>query len=580
MSHDSCCGPAKQSGSSSALSAVFLSGADVLRVRSETHSSEGEVWHLATLRLPCWVVPSPQEQANGALPTQPICTFLIRLKPVEKGALLQTRSSTGASPDTPPAARDLVELLRDAMIKNSTRPEVVEFSDAIEADYCKRSLESLGVRTSIVPVHAGLMNYARETAIKSSQPRADGRPPLTLITPQGGEPGLRTGGSGVGMNDALIRAYYQRADALALTRPWERVAERQTLRIRIGGPDSEPIWAAIIGQEWVMRQEGLRRSGQNPGHAGPPRLGLTIFRKRADAEGRLMIPLAEQELAEIRARNKGVEPTPPFPAVPTAVQNPLDQICSACGASGADARCTGCADAYYCNEVCQREAFPKHAAACKSSPVQRPVLRQPWAASRGELTVLFVDPTRFPFADHSDLRALNMMPHSPMNYPMVLSFKGAIVARPNAEELKTVIRALAAVEAFVREFTEEAVTPLAMTAEVSLPLGSGRGGDTALLRAGLKEEASEQRWWDATGEGKGGGGPPVAHIRTDPLVTREEAKTFATRKSDAAKRMNEHAASLGAVLSGAYTAAAATSTLLDEEETSVCAGLCCRRRKI
>lgn len=568
-------------------SSVFLSGADVLRVRSETSSPAGEVWHLATLRLPCWVLPSTAEANGGASPTQPMCTFIIRLAPT--GALLQTRSCS-PRPDSPPSARDLVELLRDAMLKTGKRPEVVEFSDATEAVHCTRSLESLGVRTKIVPEHAGLTNYAREFAIKFSTPRPDGSPPLARITQQGDEPGLRTGGGGVGMTDALVRAFYQRADALAISRPWERVAERQTLRFQIGSDaDSQPLWVAVIGQDWIMKQQALARANQDPRHAGPPRLGLAIYRKRADAESRLMIPFAEAEAHELRSKN----PQAPLPPVPAAVQNTLDQTCNACGkVGGADSRCTGCADAYYCNEACQREAFPKHAAACKASPVTRPVLGTPWATSKGELLVLFVDPLRFSFADHADVRALGVTPHSNMSFAMALSFRGGAPghppSRPNAEELKNITRALAAVEAFTRECSEDATTPIAMTTEVNVSLG-GRDSDVTLLRAGGggsggggegEEVTGGGNWWDATGDAKSGR-PPIARMRTDPMVTREEAKAFATRKADAAKRMGDHAASLGAALTGAFAAVAAEPTMIeggDDEADGLC-GFCCSRKK-
>jgi hypothetical protein len=584
------------------LEAVFIATATVMRLRSETELS-AEVWQLATLRLPCWVVPSPAEQAEGHVPAQPLCIFLIRLSPT--GALLEKRS-VGPRPDSPPAARDLVDTVVRAALAGGRRPERVEFSEPADLAACTRSLEGVGVRAVLAPLHPGLTAYAADFARKLAEtPAPGGAPgaparPLALITPQSAQPGLRDAAGGAAP-DALLRAYYALADDFALARPWERVPDRQTFRLRVGA--GAPVWAAVVGQEHLLRMQEAAARGQNPNAFGPPRLGLAVFAKRADAEARLLAPLAE---AEARAAGGGggagaavAGGAPPPP--PTAIANPLDQVCGACGARAATARCTGCADAYYCDEACQKAAFAAHKAACVASRPERAAApgKGP-ALAKPELVVLFQAPMNFPFADHDDVRRLGVPPNSPLHYALALKFAGGAVMRPNRDDVATLARALAVVTAFVRARPDDAGAPFAMTEEAPVALarasatvlrgaaaGAGAGaGATAAAAAAAHAAAhaaaaaggatgdAAAEWWLATGDDA----PPAAFVRTDPMVTRREADSVAAQLRVKRSEFDATSEMLKNMIAGAGVAAAAGAAEGDDAAPSAACG-CCRRAK-
>jgi hypothetical protein len=170
-----------------------------------------------------------------------------------------------------------------------------------------------------------------------------------------------------------------------------------------------------------------------------------------------------------------------------------------------------------------------------------------------------------------------------MMYPLALSFKGSASnpapSRPTSDELKVLMRALATAEVFVREHTEQAVTPIPMTAEAKVSLGRS-SGDATVLRAGSEEvTADAAHWWDATGDSDSNGGPPLVSVRTDPLVTLEEFKAFAARKVQHGQTLENQAKFFAATIVGASAALNAPVPSDAEDEKTECSYLCCRRSK-
>ena len=521
-----------------------------VRVLRELPQSE-TAWWVSSLRLPCWIVPPPDAQHA---PFQPFFTFRIWDVTSEGGKVQHTPQPT----EHALSARDLVSFVVASMEMEKARPLRVDFADSVIANACRRSLDAIGVHTGIVkdaPPPASQITRGLAQKFAAAQPVKNAR---VVISPMGLIPGLRSSGSAV--KDNVLRAYYALADEFLALKPWEQVFDFQTFRIRFGS--APPVWLSIRGFFALQELQMVRKMNPKQNvQMQPECLGFYVFFKRHDAEVRL---LARRNVI---ARHKAREEKRPMPEPLVATGNPLDFECSApgCGRKQATSRCDGCKEVYFCDEKCEKAALAGHADACKarrvspSSAASAPTpnadgsVTAPPAGIRGEVETSFYPSVHTPFADLDDIRRLG--PSQPLLNPVSFFLRENTRARPPVGELLATIRALAAFNAFFRQHQEKATVPFAMGADEDVPL------------------IESSSWSVATGDANADGvGPLTVSVRTDPIITNEDAADFASPQRKQAQAFEDETASvLDSLLANANTEPA-------PKEPGFWAAFCCGAR--
>lgn len=538
-------------------------------------ANRGEVWHVGIRALKCFVMPVPG--GHQFEPRRPRALIIDCCQP---GAILACR---GISIDEEPlSVTAVVNELGRCMIRPKIpnmpirRPDVVIFEDPELASACALSLGAIGLLSACVrrppPLGKFILNLSQALLTTTAQFQTQTDPEFTAkCCFRAFELNMRPGLlqlQGTDLNFLHVNAFYRLQRQFVLAQPWVHVPEKQTFRIRMdsagtGMCKDEPlvIWAKIGGNDMINMRKAAMAAGQDFNQI-PLQRTLTIFYKRYDAE--------QRTLGERPTRMK-----PNGGPAPAAELNPLDMICAGCGKSLEEAgvevmsRCAGCRDVYYCSKGCQTNHWTDHKTYCAANKppefmnTPQPGVRPGYWPAR-ENVLLWHFQHEMPTGDLELFDSLRCVAHNPNDYPFPMTFRKGANDRPRAAELGWLMRALAALTAFIRDRPEsvEDMRPMRYEHTMDLTLGAtstiakdsgprgvgaanstnsaaiqkadgasaGAGAtatpSTAASSSSAAVDPSEQRvvinpreqpWYDVTGD------IPIVHIRTDPLLSKTEA---------------------------------------------------------
>lgn len=494
--------------------AQYLSQAEV-EACAGVPKEDREVWQVTVKRLRCFGPGQTPELKNQ--PVRPYCVLVACLHPTGRLLAKHVVTPPELAPSSPVVLAQIVRSILEpgsegvppgVTVPPAHRPGKITFPDPELAAACAKSLAAVGIETSVLSEAPAMGQLVRQLSAMFVQRR------IGLAGPAGDKPGLL---SRRGVTPELARAFFRLAAEFTRRNPWMRIVERQLVRVR-GEPLEEPLpssvpgetcpppgvaWVGIVGNRSFVERQRAAQAGQRP---PLPQRGMTLFFKRYDAEYRVLCTVGQPPGADGDDGPLARKERPPPPA---AVANPLDMVCArpTCGKTPADVggelqRCARCKEAYYCGRECQSEDWKRHGGDCKRATVPEPGPGGHWGAK--EVVLLLEGPLELPFDDHELMDALAFSPPDMGAHPVALTFgRDGRPTRPSRDDLVWLMRGMATVIAMIDEMPRHLVSVVPMPAEEDLSLA---------------RTTNEEHWYDAAGDGPA----PLVHVRTDPILTREE----------------------------------------------------------
>ena len=474
---DACCAPHAPADDSHAL----LSRAAKKLLKPFASPAPDVVWALTAARLPCWIRASPLVPA-----ARPHAVFIIQLEPGPPRMLHNVVDpSLWGPPHHLDALPPLDKVLEAAAAAVREADECPGKLLCLEAAYVHAMAPLLAPRGVCVAPASAAEAAAVAVLLKAETESLAKRVVSRLQSQQGvrafmaaREPTLRE--SSPALRDAHLRAFYGLSNELTSVAPWEKLDERVLLRVRFPGgaapapgyevPPGEVMWCAIAGLGFFQAVQNAMQQRQNLQLREPPRIGINVFYRRADAENFLLAPLSAR-LAAMRAAGQLRVPVE-LPL--TARACALDSRCLVCGAPGK--RCARCVGVSYCGEACQKANWLAHKPVCVA-PL-KPALGVPPPAQMTSpfISLVFVEAKDAPLGDLEDMGRCGGAPLRSMatpwdcdEVPVPMLFTKGQVSRPPLLDLVRLMRVLGAVSAFLRDNIVQASLPIAMTEEVAVP---------------------------------------------------------------------------------------------------------------
>ena len=470
------------------------------------------------------------------------------------------------------------------------RPGKILFEDISLAYTCTDSIKALGIQVQVIRMEIPLQPFLRmfsESLVKLGIAQAT---KMTL------SPGFNDIAN---VPPSVYRTFLLAAREFAQANPWVTIPDKQAFRIRFSeageGPASdEPLvaWANINGQgEFRNRFIQIEKMGKNPDSL-PYNHTLSIYFKRYDLEMALMKGTYLQQLKEEHINSGKDQSTPiavDFEKMPAAEANPYDVICAYCKKTAFEgtgdsttpastteesnetpllsramtlstsainrfSRCVRCRDVYYCNEVCQKAHWKEHKTYCDANKISEMIKVPTPGKAFGynavrEIRIAFQRPFDVPCTDIEVMEKLNILPDHRDNYPLIMVLKNGSTYPPTPAEIGWALRALSAVLSFWRARPDaiQDLRPMQYEHTVSLtrtvyPLGNGlqkKSNKNSESNTDKKErltandvEAEYNKdipWYEMFLDSAS------CHVRTDPILSRQEAKDLAEEIADITK---------------------------------------------
>ena len=482
-------------------------------------------WLVTFSRLRAWVEDAHHPSALG--PVQPLM-MAIHERPGAGAKERYLWSALSSHPDMLFPFELVQQEVEEQALKYGHFPGVLLFNEPCYVAAFTRAYPAVRVAaTGPLPAEALEHLVRLETEGKRVRPFVRQYPPLADSSPA--------------LRACHMAALVTATNALTAVAPWDvGVQESQVFRVRFPGgatvadgyslPAGEVYWVNVVGQKLMSEVSMLMQRAQAEGkpanfslnippQAVPSLFGAFVFRRRCDAETKVMNAHA-QDL--VRSMQRGVPPR--YPVRPedlpfAAVANAADRQCTVCGRAGA-AACGVCGEVSYCAAPgsggggggCAAEHKPAHDLTCGA---RKKRMTRPDALSHCVCPVLQCAMTRKELLPGEDLalvaaggvpivgRIEPVFQGQEAPLPLLHDGKGS-VSRPPLLELARLTRALAAVAAFVREnrWLATVFLPMAEEVPVVLPDLPGMG--------------------EHCGPGLGGRAGGVAWVRTDPLFCAQE----------------------------------------------------------
>lgn len=452
--------------------------------------------------------------------------LVLCLHPVPRLIVKQVCRPPEVAPATPFVLAQIVRAILDPAAEGTPpgqtlppahRPQHITFPDPELAAACAHSLATVGVQASVLSASPGVGQMVRALSGFMLQRN------MAKGSPVGDKPGLC---SSPGVTPDVARAFLKLIFEFAARQPWNRINERQLLRIRgapvpgmetDGHPSPTVAWVGVVGNRMLMERQQKLKAGVPPQSIPPPNLGLCVFFKRYDAEYRLLCMHGQPSEGEDGPMARKQRPPPP-----SAVSNPLDMVCARpeCGKARDDCeadllRCGRCKEVYYCGKECQSDDWKRHAPECKRNTVPEAGPAGHWGTR--ETVLMLENPFQLPHDDHELLDELGMEAPHMMLHPVPLTFnKEGLPGRPSLGELVWLMRGMATVMRMMETRPRDLLSIVPMAEEAELDFGRA---------------TNEEHWYDAVPDAP----PHVVHVRSDPILTKDEhARLLEAMAKDAA----------------------------------------------
>ncbi len=210
-----------------------------------------EVWQVSVRKLRCWLEAQPGVEAP---PNRPYCIFVSCLHPTGRLLTRHLAKPYEVLPDSRVVLGQILRVIAEppaGLMQH--RPGKVVFSSREYASSCAKSLAAIGIETSVLSDAPALKEYV----VAFSRQMAEQE--IARISAASEQPGLLATNP-----PALVKAFFAMAAEFARAKPWTRISERQTLRLRADatatpapGVTVQPgvVWVqTVVRFETVMRR--------------------------------------------------------------------------------------------------------------------------------------------------------------------------------------------------------------------------------------------------------------------------------------------------------------------------------------